>query len=103
MPPADEPPSIAPSGDLATTPPEALLRDCERVHFTGTLAFDAESTHGVLPMLNGVAEIGADDPRIEQALDDFLAARTGRYTLTQMLPPLEGATHNGELGLHGSL
>lgn len=95
--------ALAPAGDLAHISPTELLRFCEAVRFTGTLSFESVQSRGALPMLRGVPEISDGDPSLERALDTFLSLTRGRYTLTQMLPPLEGAAAEGHLGLHGSI
>lgn len=97
-------PVVVPSsGSLAVHRPEAVLRFCEGVRFTGTLAFQSDRGRGVLPMLNGVPEIAPGDVHLEQALEQFLALEHGTYTLVQILPALEGASREGDLGLWGSL
>jgi hypothetical protein len=97
------PDSIRPTGSLTTHRPDEVLRFCEHVRFTGTLAFQSDRGRGVLPLLNGVPEIAVGDAKLEHALDEFLALERGTYTLVQLLPALEGASPEGDLGLRGAL
>src|SRR5436305_1084199 len=78
-------PYIAPSGSLAVTRPADVLRFCEGVRFTGTLAFQGDRARGVLPMLNGVPEIAPGNQRLERALDDVIE-KTDRAAERAVLP-----------------
>lgn len=90
-------------GDLSHTPPYTVLSFCERVRFTGTLAFESPLGRGALPVLAGVPEIPTDPSDLSRALDLFASLTEGTYTLAELLPPLEGSRSEGPLGLSGSL
>lgn len=94
---------VATNGDLAKTSPETVLQFCEAQRFTGTLAFEAPTGRGVLPVLAGVPEIPSDPSELSKALDLFASLTEGTYTLAQLLPPLEGTRTEGALGLSGAL
>ena len=91
-------------GSIETNRPEAVLRFCERVHFSGTLSFESSAGKGVLPVLDGIPEIDdGDDGRVQAALDEFVACTAGSYSLHQILPHLADTTRDGDLALEGDI
>ncbi|MBI5512797.1 MAG: hypothetical protein HY909_03470 [Deltaproteobacteria bacterium] len=94
--------TLPPHGDLARTPPQEVLRWCEKVRFTGTLCVTRPEP-GELPLVGGAPELhGPEDPT-HAVLERFLAATEGTYVLSQKLPPLGKCTELSYLELEGRL
>jgi hypothetical protein len=95
--------AVAPSGELATHDPHALLRWCEVQRFTGALQFSSADLRGEIPLLAGVPEIAGEGDPVNDQLERFLGLGEGSYTLVPMLPPLVGADFVSETELGGDL
>ncbi|MBL8603823.1 MAG: hypothetical protein JNK72_17990 [Myxococcales bacterium] len=85
----------APSGTFHHGDADAILRWCEATRFTGTLTVVADRVRAEIPLLSGTPEVTTaregDDP-VALAVDLFIRASEGSYTLAQQLPPISGAT-----------
>ena len=94
------------SGDISADGAIDLLREIEALHTTGVLTFESGGTRGEVLFVAG--QLAADQstmPDGADAVEAFLALRSGHYELVQRLPPLPVSTgddtmRTGSLAVH---
>jgi len=104
-------PAPTPSGNFLHGEADSILRWCEAQRFTGTLTVTVDRVPADIHLLAGVPEVASareSDPDhgadpVARALDRFLEAPRGSYTLRQHLPPIEGAETSSERVVRGPL
>jgi len=93
---------IPSSADVPAAGMDAVLAWCAVHRFTGMLTLSDLAGETSLPLRAGVVDLDLD-PSLSAVAVRVLSTRTGRYTLTEALPPLEGASSSHPLRREGSL
>ncbi|MFO0624519.1 MAG: hypothetical protein U0325_02805 [Polyangiales bacterium] len=93
---------IPASADVPAAGMDAVLAWCAVHRFTGVLTFSDLVGEVSLPLRAGVVDLDLD-PSLAAVAVRVLSTRTGRYTLTEALPPLEGASASHPLRREGTL
>lgn len=93
---------IPASADVPAGGMDDVLAWCASSRFTGVLTLSDAVAEVSLPLRGGVLDVDLD-PALPAVAARVLCAREGRYTLTEALPPLEGASSSHPLRREGSL
>ena len=93
---------IPASADVPAAGMDAVLAWCAVHRFTGVLTLSDLAGEVSLPLRAGVVDLDLD-PSLSAVAVRVLSTRTGRYTLTEALPPLEGASSVHPLRREGAL
>ncbi|MEZ4390060.1 MAG: hypothetical protein R3A48_03100 [Polyangiales bacterium] len=95
-------PVIPASGAVSPGEMDRVLTWCAHERFTGLLTFESSVGEVSLPMRGGALDLGLD-PSLVEVAESLRRAPAGRYTLTEALPPLEGASAMHPLRREGRL